>query len=76
MHAYAAAVDINVKYSDYWRWGSGSKDQPSWHNQIPIEIVRVFEKHGFIWGGYWYDYDTMHFRIPSELLSSKGPSDR
>jgi hypothetical protein len=77
MHAYAAAVDINVKYSDYWRWGPGSKDEPSWHNQIPIEIVHIFEKHGFIWGGYWYHYDTMHFEYRPELLSSRGgPSDR
>jgi D-alanyl-D-alanine carboxypeptidase len=76
MHAYAAAVDINVKYSDYWRWGLGIKAEPSWHNQIPIEIVRIFEKHGFIWGGYWYHYDTMHFEYRPELLSSKRPADR
>jgi hypothetical protein len=30
--------------------------------------VRVFEKHGFIWGGAWYHYDTMHFEYRPELL--------
>jgi hypothetical protein len=22
-------------------------------NRLPIEIVEIFEKHGFIWGGKW-----------------------
>jgi hypothetical protein len=67
MHAYGAAIDLNVKYSDYWRW---SKDlsSPVWKNRIPVEIVRVFEKHGFIWGGTWYHFDTMHFEYRPELL--------
>ena len=52
MHAYAAAIDINVKYSDYWLWGSPSKAEPRWRNQIPIDIIRIFERNGFIWGGY------------------------
>jgi hypothetical protein len=67
MHGYGAAIDVNAKLSDYWRW---SKDpvNPIWKNQIPIEIVRVFEKHGFIWGGYWYHFDTMHFEYRPELL--------
>jgi hypothetical protein len=67
MHAYGAAIDLNAKYSDYWRW---SKDlsSPVWKNRIPVEIVRVFEKHGFIWGGTWYHFDTMHFEYRPELL--------
>jgi hypothetical protein len=67
MHAYAAAIDINSEYSNYWRWGS-NRGEPKWQNQIPIEIVRIFEAHGFIWGGYWYHYDTMHFEYRPELL--------
>lgn len=66
MHAYGAAIDINAKYSNYWRWSRG---ESRWQNQIPIDIVRVFEKHGFIWGGYWYHYDTMHFEYRPELLN-------
>ena len=68
MHAYGAAIDINTKYADYWRWASGSADGLVWKNQIPIEIIRVFEKQGFIWGGYWYHFDTMHFEFRPELL--------
>jgi D-alanyl-D-alanine carboxypeptidase len=74
MHAYAAAIDINSKYSNYWRWGAGTTGKPIWRNQCPIEIIRIFERHGFIWGGYWYHYDTMHFEYRPELLPSKGPA--
>jgi D-alanyl-D-alanine carboxypeptidase len=68
MHAYAAAIDINVAFSDYWRWASKSGSEPVWKNRIPIEVVKIFEKHGFIWGGYWYHFDTMHFEYRPELL--------
>ena len=37
-------------------------------NEIPWEIVRVFEAHGFVWGGKWYHYDTMHFEYRPEIL--------
>ena len=34
---------------------------------IPKEIVDIFEKHGFIWGGRWSHYDTMHFEYRPEF---------
>ena len=37
-------------------------------DRIPKEIVDVFEKYGFIWGGRWYHYDTMHFEYRPEFL--------
>ena len=67
MHAYGAAVDINIRYTNYWRWAKG-KQEALWRNQVPKKIVRIFEKHGFIWGGYWYHYDTMHFEYRPELM--------
>jgi D-alanyl-D-alanine carboxypeptidase len=67
MHAYGAAIDLNAKYSDYWRWSSNLAN-PIWKNGIPTEIVRIFEKEDFIWGGYWYHFDTMHFEYRPELL--------
>ena len=70
MHAYGAAIDLNVAHADYWRW-SKDANAPTWKNRIPTEIVRTFEQHGFIWGGYWYHFDTMHFEYRPELLSDK-----
>jgi hypothetical protein len=70
MHAYAAAIDINANFTDYWRWASRSGREPVWKNRIPIEVVQIFENHGFIWGGYWYHFDTMHFEYRPELLPS------
>jgi hypothetical protein len=67
MHAYAAAIDVNTAYSDYWRWAPHPAE-PAWKNRIPIEIVHIFERHGFIWGGNWYHFDTMHFEYRPELL--------
>jgi hypothetical protein len=74
MHAYGAALDINAKYSNYWRWALSNGAEPKWQNQIPIRIVRIFEEHGFIWGGYWYHYDTMHFEYRPELLRRNNPA--
>ena len=67
MHGYAAAIDLNLKYSDYWLWAGKAKMIP-YKNRMPREIVDIFERHGFIWGGKWYHYDTMHFEFRPELL--------
>jgi hypothetical protein len=70
VHSFGAAIDINVKYSAYWRWNKGAY---RYRNQIPLEIVKAFERHGFIWGGKWYHYDTMHFEYRPELLHMRSP---
>ena len=69
-HSWGIAIDINLKYSDYWRWSSKFKQgKPLSHrNKIPLEIVKIFEKHGFIWGGRWDHYDTMHFEFRPEFF--------
>ena len=71
MHSWGAAIDINTAYSDYWRW---SKDG-AYRNRIPPEIVDVFERHGFIWGGRWSHFDTMHFEYRPELLGFRPEAD-
>jgi len=69
MHAYGAAIDLNLKYSNYWLWDAHGAAKPAWRNRMPREIVDAFERHGFIWGGRWYHYDTMHFEYRPELLA-------
>jgi hypothetical protein len=70
MHAFGAAIDISTAVSDYWFWArkKGEAGPIPYRNRVPFEIVRVFEKYGFIWGGKWYHYDTMHFEYRPELL--------
>jgi hypothetical protein len=70
MHAYGAAIDLNLAYSDYWIWQSkGGKQEIRYRNRMPREIVDIFERNGFIWGGRWYHFDTMHFEYRPELLA-------
>jgi hypothetical protein len=64
MHAWGAAIDLNTAFSDYWLWSP----KVPYRNRMPMEIVEIFEKHGFIWGGKWGHYDTMHFEYRPELM--------
>jgi hypothetical protein len=75
MHAYAAAIDLNIKTSDYWLWQAKSGGGIPYKNHMPQEIVDIFERHGFIWGGKWYHYDTMHFEYRPELLRANGATE-
>jgi len=68
-HGFGIAIDMAEAHANYWQW---SKPDASGHiayrNDMPWEIVRIFEKHGFIWGGKWYHYDTMHFEYRPEII--------
>lgn len=71
-HSYGIAFDIAVPYSDYWLWknkGAGETSRIAYANRFPRELVEIFERHGFIWGGAWYHYDTMHFEFRPEILA-------
>lgn len=70
-HSYGIAIDINTSFSNYWLWSNPKcleTDKIRYLNRIPIEIVKAFEKYGFIWGGRWYHYDTMHFEYRPEFM--------
>ena len=70
VHSFAAAVDLDTAYADYWRWSGGKPGNvPHYANRMPLEIVAAFERHGFIWGGRWYHYDTMHFEYRPEMVA-------
>ncbi|MBS0559598.1 MAG: M15 family metallopeptidase [Proteobacteria bacterium] len=70
MHGWGAAIDINTAFSDYWLWRRGG----GYANREPAAIVAIFERHGFIWGGRWSHYDTMHFEYRPELLPGFDPT--
>ena len=70
VHSFGAAIDLNTKFADYWVWSGGKPGKvPKYANRYPLEIVEIFERHGFIWGGRWYHYDTMHFEYRPELIA-------
>jgi hypothetical protein len=70
-HGFGIAIDIAGAHSHYWRWSKPDADgRYPYRNEIPWEIVRIFEKHGFIWGGKWYHYDTMHFEYRPEIIAT------
>ena len=80
-HAYGAALDIVMKSSGgketYWLWTVRTK--PDWWNipysqrlHPPDGVIKAFESRGFIWGGKWLYYDTMHFEYRPEILILSG----
>lgn len=70
-HSFGITIDINTSHSNYWQWDCGCKNENTklgFKSKIPIELVKIFEKNGFIWGGRWYHYDTMHFEYRPEMF--------
>jgi len=53
MHAFGAALDFNAGTN---RLGQVDFD-------MPREVVRVFERLGWTWGGRWRVPDAMHFQF-------------
>lgn len=68
-HSFGNAIDLNTKKSAYWRWASPSRLNTFSRRDWPVEIIEAFEAHGFIWGGKWWHYDTMHFEFRPELVA-------
>jgi|GEM_PF-575001 len=67
-HSYGIAIDLNVDKSKYWRWEKPATLATFSRKEFPAEIIEAFEKRGFVWGGKWYHYDTMHFEYRPEIL--------
>lgn len=76
-HSFGIAIDINLRYANYWLWDYLKLKKPMSElrnhqlkrvNHIPQEIVEIFEDEGFFWGGHWYFYDTMHFEYRPDLI--------
>ena len=76
MHSFGVAIDINLRYSDYWWWDMRDDHKLRYRNRIPIEIPTIFEQNGFTWGGKWYRYDTMHFEYRPELTMARSACEK
>jgi peptidoglycan L-alanyl-D-glutamate endopeptidase CwlK len=73
-HSHGIAIDFTFpKNNEYWQWGkrvNGRVNFPTtaYENETLMKVVVAFEKYGFIWGGKWYHYDTIHFEYRPELV--------
>jgi hypothetical protein len=57
-HACGAAFDINAQYNLF-----GSPPAPIGAKGSVLELVPIFNKHGFYWGGHFRRPDGMHFEL-------------
>ena len=67
-HSFGVSLDFNPSLGDYWRWAKG---EPKWTNRVPAALVDAMEAEGFVWGGRWGKYDTMHFEWRPELFCAQ-----
>jgi len=76
-HSYGIAVDLVPRsYGGrqvYWRWSM--EHDADWYAipyarrwMVPEVVVRAFEARGFVWGGKWLFFDTIHFEYRPELI--------
>ena len=69
-HSFGIAIDLSTKKTEYWRWAAAKPGGVgAVRTKVPDEIVAAFERQGFIWGGKWHHYDTMHFEYRPELIA-------
>ena len=76
MHAWGAAVDFSLPHGlgRYWQWSGCSEEGACPYPAKVLKdatlqrVVEVFEQEGFIWGGKWAHFDTLHFEYRPELV--------
>jgi len=76
-HSYGIAIDILPKSlngkATYWQWTADWwKISYEGRYHPPEPVIKTFESYGFIWGGKWTYYDTMHFEFRPEVFILSG----
>jgi hypothetical protein len=80
-HSYGAALDLLPRSTGnletYWSWTARNKSDwwavpYSGRLHPPDAVIRAFESYGFVWGGKWMYYDTMHFEYRPEIFILNG----
>ncbi len=80
-HSYGLAIDLLPKSlggkESYWLWASQKRsdwwDVPYRERYHPPEaVIKIFESYGFVWGGKWVMFDTMHFEYRPEVIILNG----
>jgi hypothetical protein len=80
-HSYGLAIDLlpkslNGKQS-YWLWTAQHRTDwwaVSYNERYhpPETVIKIFESYGFVWGGKWLMFDTMHFEYRPEVFYLNG----
>jgi hypothetical protein len=76
-HAYGTALDLlpaaQRGKETYWLWTA--EHNPQWwavpydrRLHPPDPVIKAFEAYGFIWGGKWLFYETMHCEYRPEIF--------
>ena len=76
-HSYGIAIDILPKSlggkATYWQWTTNWWNIPYEDRYHPPDtVIKTFEAYGFIWGGKWTFFDTMHFEYRPEVFILSG----
>jgi hypothetical protein len=75
MHSFGISIDFQLPKSlgRYWRWDK-NHDKNGYPSMLLQDsnlnkVIEIFERHGFIWGGKWWHYDSIHFEYRPEMTS-------
>ena len=62
LHSWAVAIDLNADWN-----ARGSKPAQRGSKGSLVELVPIFHKHGFYWGGNFTKQDGMHFEYARRI---------
>jgi hypothetical protein len=80
-HSYGTAIDLMPSsYGGkhvYWLWSRDTVEDwfsVPWERRYrpPESFIEAFERQGFIWGGKWFYFDTIHFEYRPEIMILNG----
>jgi hypothetical protein len=70
-HNLGYSIDLLIPGKHHWQTECGCSHENAvlkGGDRLPNELIAIFEKNGFIWGGNWYHYESLHFEYRPELL--------
>ncbi len=81
-HSYGVAIDVMPRSYGrrfpYWLWAEQAGIEAWWDYtrtprwKVPQAVIDAFEAHGFVWGGKWLYFDTLHFEYRPESFYIAG----
>lgn len=66
-HSFGTAIDLASDKRDYWKWATREQGETRLLSYSK-EVVEVFEKNNFVWGGKWGHFDILHFEYRPEII--------